>query len=98
MEHRQRDPHAIPPLDASLVKNLYENGSKRLILIDLERTLWPLDPKSTPKHPFCPPQKALQTLQRLADDPRNEVWALSGLPIKRRLEHIAADIPNIGLW
>ena len=36
----------------------------------------------------------LQVLENLADNPRNEVWVLSGLPVKGALERLAERVPG----
>ncbi|TCD64575.1 hypothetical protein EIP91_003902 [Steccherinum ochraceum] len=39
----------------------------------------------------------LKVLKKLSDDPRNEVWLLSGLQMKGVLETIANEVPKIGI-
>lgn len=83
-----------PPLDLDLVLPRYRHANRRLLLIDFERTLWLRDPRN---RTFDPPKEALDILKLLATDERNNVWLLSGLPVRGALEHIAREIPNIGL-
>jgi trehalose 6-phosphate synthase/phosphatase len=103
-KHHIKDSLSIPPIDALALRERYHGlvrpGSKRLVLIDLEATLWPLD---TQAHADVEvrsevPTEAMQLLERLVADERNEVWGLSGLAIKGRLEHIARKLPKLNLW
>jgi trehalose 6-phosphate synthase/phosphatase len=64
------------------------------VLVDFEGTLWLRDPRSST---FDPPKEALETLNKLAEEERNEVWLLSGLPIGGALDRVARDVPNIGI-
>ena len=52
------------------------------------------DPKS---NTFNPPKEALDTLKTLAEEERNEVWLMSGLPIGGALDRVARDVPGIGI-
>lgn len=100
-KHHIKDSLLIPPLDHSAVRSRYQAikdpESKRLILIDLEGTLWPVDARPTPETGEVP-TATMQLLESLVADERNEVWALSGLPVKGRLETIANELPMLGLW
>ena len=99
MEHQKAVESAeddrAPPLDVQLVLPRYRHALRRLLLIDFEGTLWFRDPRS---REFDPPKDALNVLDALSKDERNEVWLLSGLPIGGALEKIAEAVPNIGLW
>lgn len=97
LEHQQRDPLSIPILDVSLILPRYKHSQNRLILVDLEGTLWQRNPAMRDGG-FQPPQEALDVLRRLSDDDRNNVWLLSGLPVGGGLDKIAAALPNVGLW
>jgi hypothetical protein len=92
---------SIPSLDTKVVREHYHGlktqGSKRLILIDLERTLWPLETSPPPQNNELS-EKAMSLLERLVSDPRNEVWGLSGLAVKGKLEAMADRIPGLGIW
>ncbi|KZS89294.1 hypothetical protein SISNIDRAFT_431860 [Sistotremastrum niveocremeum HHB9708] len=96
LEHQQRDPLSIPSLDVSLILPRYKHSQNRLILVDLEGTLWQRNPAMRDGG-FQPPQEALDVLKRLSDDDRNNVWLLSGLPVGGGLDKIAAALPNVGL-
>lgn len=99
MEHQKAVESAeddrAPPLDVPLVLPRYRHAVRRLLLIDFEGTLWFRDPRS---REFNPPKDALEVLDALSRDEKNEVWLLSGLPIRGALEKIADAVPNIGLW
>lgn len=96
MEHNRRelDIQAAPKLDIPRVLPRYRHSQKRLILIDFEGTLWARDPRNPT---FEPPTEALDLLNKLASDRRNEVWLLSGLPVKGALEEVAKVVPQIGI-
>ncbi|KAG8760617.1 hypothetical protein FRC14_002463 [Serendipita sp. 396] len=97
-KHHIKDSLIIPALDTEQIKERYRcpEGGRRLILLDLERTLWPID-TSPPPQSIEVPEKAMQLLKKLCADEKNEVWALSGLPIKGRLETIAKNLPMLGI-
>jgi trehalose-6-phosphatase len=42
-------------------------------------------------HTIFAPKEALELLNRLAEDWRNEVWLLSGLPV------VAGELRNVGI-
>jgi hypothetical protein len=100
-KHHIKDSLNIAPLDISAVRSRYHAlkgpESRRLILIDLERTLWPFD-ASPPPQPNDVPDEAIRILEKFVGDERNEVWALSGLPVKGKLETIAERLPLLGIW
>jgi trehalose-6-phosphatase len=78
----------------------YKYSSKRLLLIDLEDTLWTRKTEGgiiKQGTPFDVPQNVLDLLNRLAEDVKNEVWVLSGLPIASGMDRIAKQVPGIGL-
>lgn len=46
---------------------------------------------------FNPPQEALDLLNKLSQDRKNEVWLLSGLPVKGMMDEVAKKVPKIGI-
>jgi hypothetical protein len=46
--------------------------------------------------PFVPPEGAVELLNKFSASKRNEVWLLSGLPVKS-LEKVAAKAPGVGI-
>lgn len=94
IEHLQGDAESVTHLDLSRVLPRYKHSHRRLLLIDFEGTLWRRDPR---ERAFKPPAEALAVMGKLADDPRNEVWLLSGLPVKGALDEVAKTIPKVGL-
>lgn len=100
-KHHIKGSLSIPRLDVDAVRSRYhglrEQDSKRLILIDLERTLWPID-TSPSSQTNSVPEEAFSLLEKLVIDERNEVWGLSGLPIKGKLESVAKRLPMLGIW
>jgi trehalose 6-phosphate synthase complex regulatory subunit len=100
-KHHIKDSLVIRPLDTTVLRERYRQAAqgdgRRLILLDLERTLWPHD-TSPPPQTSKVPEEAIRLLERLTADERNEVWALSGLPVKGKLEKLASSIPRLGIW
>ena len=86
------------PLDLTLLLPRYKHSRKRLILVDFEGTLWQRDisKKGLLQSPFSPPREALEVLNRLAEDGRNDVWLLSGLAVKGKMEVVAEMVPDVG--
>ena len=44
-----------------------------------------------------PSEDVLNVLERLVEDPRNEVWLLSGLRVKGVLGRVAERLPGMGI-
>ena len=97
IEHQQSDSLPVAQLDITRVIPRYKHSQTRLLLIDFEGTLWIRDPALLVKGIFDPPPEAIQMLNKLEEDPRNEVWLLSGLQIKGALEKVAETAPRIGI-
>ena len=97
IEHLQSDTLPVAQLDLSRIIPRYKHSQTRLLLIDFEGTLWIRDPALLVKGIFNPPAETIQVLNKLADDPRNEVWLLSGLQVKGALEKVAEAAPKIGI-
>jgi len=71
-----------------------------LLLLDLEDTLWTRKTSAgmiKQGTPFTVPQEVFDLLNKLKGDPKNEVWVLSGLPIKGGMDQIANNAPGVGL-
>jgi trehalose 6-phosphate synthase/phosphatase len=69
-----------------------------LLLIEFEGTLWQRDiSRAGLLKPFSPPQDAVDLLNKLTEDVRNEVWLLSGLPVKGMMDMVAEKVPKIGI-
>ncbi|KAH9915312.1 glycosyltransferase family 20-domain-containing protein [Fomitopsis serialis] len=97
IEHLQGDAAEVASLDVSLLVPRYRHSEKRLLLIDFEGTMWIRDMRRLGRAEFNPPKEAIDVLNRLAEDPRNEVWLLSGLPVKGMLDIVAEMVPKIGI-
>ncbi|KAL1937908.1 hypothetical protein VTO73DRAFT_12658 [Trametes versicolor] len=104
LEHMQSDSISVAALDVSRVLPRYRHSQKRLLLIDFEGTLWERDMRTIARNAgvrespsFEPPKAAIDVLNKLAEDPRNEVWLLSGLPVKGSLEIVAEKAPHVGI-
>ncbi|TFY58376.1 hypothetical protein EVJ58_g6450, partial [Rhodofomes roseus] len=95
--HMQGDTAEVASLDVALLLPRYRHSDKRLLLIDLEGAMWIRDMRKLSRAEFNPPKEAIDVLNRLADDPRNEVWLLSGLPVKGMLDVVAEMAPKVGI-
>ena len=94
----QTDLSMVPVVDMGRLLPRYKHSSKRLLLLDFEGAVWIRDmTRAGLLAPFEPQQEALALLKRFSDDPRNEVWLLSGLPMKGVLDKIAQAVPGIGI-
>ena len=94
----QTDLSMVPVVDMGRLLPRYKHSSKRLLLLDFEGAIWIRDMSRTGLlAPFEPQQQILALLKRFAGDPRNEVWLLSGLPVKGVLDKIAAAVPGVGI-
>jgi trehalose 6-phosphate synthase complex regulatory subunit len=102
MEHQRgtETTENVAHFDVSRVLPEYKYSSKRLLFIDLEDTLWTRKTEGgiiKQGTPFDVPQNVFDLLNKLAEDRRNEVWLLSGLPIAGGMDPIAEKVPGIGL-
>lgn len=107
IEHMQSaDSADIAPLDVARILPRYRHSQKRLLLIDFEGTIWQRDIRTIARAAgvsaggspdFDPPKEILNLLNRLVDDPKNQVWLLSGLPTKGILDVVGEKVPSIGI-
>ncbi|KAI6023022.1 glycosyltransferase family 20 protein [Pisolithus microcarpus] len=100
------DPSLVPPLDLPRLIPKYRHSTTRLVFVDLEGCLWVRDMSKSAmiemmrsgKGPMVePPEATMQVLEKLAGDPKNEIWVLSGLPVKGALERLAERVPSVGI-
>jgi hypothetical protein len=99
-EHARIDlTSTLSELDVALLLTRYKHSHKRLLLVDFEGTMWVRDISKAGLlvNPFSPPEEALDLLNKLAEDKRNEVWLLSGLPVEGKMEKVADRLPNVGI-
>jgi len=95
IEHQQGDT-LIASLDLALLLPRYRHSQRRLILIDFEDTLWQRNPRRQDAgQGEVIPSEAIEVVKRLSENGRNEVWLLSGLPVKT-LDAIAKQLPKVG--
>jgi trehalose 6-phosphate synthase/phosphatase len=95
IEHQQGD-SLVASLDLALLLPRYRHSQRRLLLIDFEDTLWQRHPRH--KHEGQGegiPSEAIEVVKRLSEDSKNEVWLLSGLPVKT-LDEVAKEAPRVG--
>ncbi|KIK93311.1 glycosyltransferase family 20 protein [Paxillus rubicundulus Ve08.2h10] len=94
----QTDLSMVPVVDMARVLPRYKHSSRRLLLFDFEGAVWIRDmSRAGLLAPFEPQKEVLELFKRLADDARNEVWLLSGLPVKGVLDKIASAVPSVGI-
>jgi trehalose-6-phosphatase len=97
-EHQREDLSAIPALDVRGLLPRHRHSRARLLLLDFEGTLWRRDvTRAGLTKQFAPPEDAMELLNRLVQDDKNQVWLLSGLPVKGVMEQIAERVPNLGI-
>lgn len=70
--------------------------------MDLEGTMWRRDLsrgglQAYLEGDFKIPDGPLEVLKTLSDDKRNDVWLLSGLPVRDVLERVEEKVPGIGI-
>jgi hypothetical protein len=97
-DHQRVDLSLVPQFDVGCVLPRYRHSGRRLLLLDFESTLWVRDiTREGLERPFELPEDALALLEKLADDPRNEVWLLSGLPVRGVMEEVAERVGKLGI-
>lgn len=97
-EHLHADIDSVDTLDLGRLIPRYRHSQRRLLLIEFEGTLWQRDiSREALLAPFTPEQDAVDVLKKLSEDPKNEVWLLSGLPVKDKMEKVAEQVPKIGI-
>ncbi|KAG1148889.1 hypothetical protein G6F37_003012 [Rhizopus arrhizus] len=84
---------STPPLDIDKFKRSYKLAKKRLMFFDYDGTLAPIVSVPTDAKPSL---DMLKYLQALCDDPRNDVWVVSGRD-QACLEEWLGGIKNLGL-
>jgi trehalose 6-phosphate synthase/phosphatase len=95
IEHHQGDAQ-VASLDVALLLPRYRHSQRRLLLIDFEDTLWERNPQRQREGKGEGiPTEAIEVVKRLSEDSRNEVWLLSGLPVKT-LDDVAKSTPKVG--
>ena len=80
-------------LDFNLVKAAYKRSGDRYFFLDYDGTLTPI--VKTPSAAI-PGSKTIESLKRLAADPTNKVFVVSGRD-SGTLEHWLGDIENLGM-
>lgn len=95
IEHQQGDA-LVASLDLALLLPRYRHSQRRLLLIDFEDTLWQRNPRRRHEGQGegIPPE-AIEVVRRLSEDGENELWLLSGLPVKT-LHEVAKELPKVG--
>ncbi|KAI6030074.1 glycosyltransferase family 20-domain-containing protein [Pisolithus marmoratus] len=100
------DPSFVPSLDLPRLIPKYRHSTSRLIFVDLEGCLWVRDMSKSTMMEMCKsgkgpmvelPEATIRVLESMADDPKNEIWVLSGLPVKGALERLAERVPKVGI-
>ncbi|KZV93676.1 hypothetical protein EXIGLDRAFT_673899 [Exidia glandulosa HHB12029] len=74
-EHQLQPLASIPQLKLGDLLPSYASAKKRLIQLDLEGCTWDRDPHA---RSYAIPRETVDAIARLASDPKNDVWLLSG--------------------
>ncbi|KAI5980581.1 glycosyltransferase family 20 protein [Pisolithus marmoratus] len=80
----------VPSLDLPCLIPKYRHSTSCLIFVDLEGCLWVWDM-------YLQECNDGDVLESMADDPKNKIWVLSGLPVKGALERLAGRIARVGI-
>ncbi|KAG0185999.1 threalose-6-phosphate phosphatase [Apophysomyces sp. BC1034] len=86
--------HSTPALDVPKLLEMYTRSEKRLMFFDYDGTLTPIVSVPSDAKPSI---EMLKSLQTLCDDPRNEVWVISGRDQATLDEWLGTAVTNIGL-
>ncbi|KAF3928365.1 Trehalose-phosphatase [Orbilia brochopaga] len=83
---------STPPLDRQALLERYKSSTRRLFMFDYDGTLTPIvkDPQAA-----IPTDKIIRTIKKLASDPQNNVWIVSGRD-QAFLEQWMGDIAELG--
>ncbi|KAI6118310.1 hypothetical protein F5141DRAFT_1264312 [Pisolithus sp. B1] len=82
------DPSLVPLLDPPPLITKYRHSTTHLVFVDLEGACGGRGPM------FEPPEATMRVLERMVGDPMNEIWVLSGLPVKGALEETCGESPK----
>lgn len=82
----------VPALDLTTVKSAFKSANKRLMMFDYDGTLTPI--VKTPSM-AVPSALLLSTLERLAEDPNNLIYIISGRDAEFLMLHLG-HIKNLG--
>ena len=93
-DHAMRDTSSVPRLSFTSVSEKYKAAEKRVLFVDYEGTLasWG-DPCSIV---LTTPQRAIDALNLLLDDPKNIVYVMSGR-MPEEMERLFRRVPGLGL-
>ncbi|OAL70081.1 alpha,alpha-trehalose phosphate synthase subunit TPS3 [Trichophyton violaceum] len=93
-QHSTRETVAVPRLSIPNLCNAYRTSSRRLLILDYEGTLvsWG-QPTSTV---LTTPQRAIDTLTDLLEDPLNTVYVMSSR-MPEDMERLFSRVPGLGL-
>lgn len=86
--------HVTPLLDVAVLLKKYQNSERRLFLFDYDGTLTPIvqDPDAA-----IPSLRMIDLMKRLAGDPKNEIWIISGRDRNFLQKWLGDRIPKLGL-
>ncbi|KAI5866525.1 glycosyltransferase family 20 protein [Durotheca rogersii] len=93
-EQHRHDQTSVPRLNLNVLGQRYTRSQNRLFFLDLEGTLIPYGPMNE----IIPmnPQRTMDVLNDLVDDPRNTVYVMSGRR-PEELDRLFRVVPNLGL-
>lgn len=93
-QRKGQDGKITPALNRPLLLKSYEEAKRRLFLFDYDGTLTPIvqDPAAA-----IPSARLYSIISKLAQDPRNQIWIISGRDQQFLNRWFGSKIPQIGL-
>lgn len=93
-DNSQSDRKSTPALNRPLLLENYKQSKRRLFLFDYDGTLTPIvqDPAAA-----IPTARLYSILQKLSQDPNNQIWIISGRDQKFLSKWIGSKYPDLGL-
>lgn len=96
LEQHRREQDLIPTLNVSSILPELRQSSNRLILLDLEGTLYNFDPVSEHRQGQAVPEEVFDILEKISAEPQNTVYLLSGKSVSD-LAVFEKRMPGLGL-
>ncbi|CDO94644.1 unnamed protein product [Kluyveromyces dobzhanskii CBS 2104] len=94
IERKTGQEKITPALNRPLLLRTYKNAARRLFLFDYDGTLTPIvkDPAAA-----IPSARLYNILTKLAQDPKNKIWLISGRDQQFLSRYFGTKIPQLGL-
>ena len=94
VEHKIGNQKITPALNRPLLLKTYKKAKRRLFLFDYDGTLTPIvqDPAAA-----IPSARLYSIITKLAQDPKNKIWLISGRDQQFLNRYFGTKIPQVGL-